>query len=150
MLTDEAILSKNRPGGFISAPGHFGEGLRGIIINAGIANACTGAQGMTDAQAMVEACENAMGCSPGNFYFPHNFIKILFVSIFLHSCYLSFTGTFLVMSTGVIGQPLAMDKIVQGINDFSKQNSDQSDVFRTDDHGWRLASEAIMTTDTVS
>ncbi len=62
--------------------------LRGVVVNAGIANACTGAKGYTDAMEMTRLAEKATGVEPGEF---------------------------LVASTGVIGPFLPMDKITQGM-----------------------------------
>lgn len=58
--------------------------MRGVIVNAGIANAATGTQGLKDAEAMAAAAEQAAGAQPGEF---------------------------LVASTGVIGRLLPMEKI---------------------------------------
>jgi len=58
----------------------------GVIVNAGIANAATGTQGLKDARAMAAAAEQAAGASD---------------------------GAFLVASTGVIGALLPMDKILE-------------------------------------
>jgi len=60
--------------------------LRGVVVNAGIANACTGSQGLKDAIAMARAAEEAAGAAEGDF---------------------------LVASTGVIGRLLPMDVIKQ-------------------------------------
>lgn len=57
---------------------------RGVIVNAGIANACTGDQGMQDALEMTAEAEKAAGAE---------------------------TGDFLVASTGVIGHDLPMEKL---------------------------------------
>ena len=57
---------------------------RGVIVNAGIANACTGDQGMADAEEMTALAEQAAGAE---------------------------AGSFLVASTGVIGRELPMDKL---------------------------------------
>ncbi|HBO83809.1 MAG: bifunctional ornithine acetyltransferase/N-acetylglutamate synthase [Deltaproteobacteria bacterium GWC2_42_11] len=82
-----------------------------VIINSGNANACTGKQGLNHAKTMVELAENALGIKKG----------LAFVA-----------------STGVIGQPLPMDKIKKGIaNVASKVSTD----------GWENAAQAIMTTD---
>jgi len=63
-------------------------GARAIVMNSGNANACTGAQGMADAQAMAALAAGRLGVKP--------------VDIF-------------VCSTGTIGKPLPMDKIAGGI-----------------------------------
>src|SRR5688572_13894185 len=61
---------------------------RAIVVNSGCANACTGAQGMADAEQMVAEVAAALGCG---------------------------TEQVLVASTGVIGVNLKMDKVVPGI-----------------------------------
>jgi glutamate N-acetyltransferase / amino-acid N-acetyltransferase len=63
-------------------------GLRAVAINAGCANACTGEAGLTDAEAMAQLAEAALGLPP---------------------------RSAAVMSTGVIGPRLPMDKIAVGI-----------------------------------
>ena len=37
---------------------------RGVVINSGCANACTGADGMSHAEAMVKDTASAVGCDP--------------------------------------------------------------------------------------
>ncbi|MBA3533811.1 MAG: bifunctional glutamate N-acetyltransferase/amino-acid acetyltransferase ArgJ [Ardenticatenales bacterium] len=89
-------------------------GIRAVVINAKNANAVTGAQGMRDALEMATLTEQALDL-------PH--------------------GSTLVMSTGVIGVPLPMAKIAQGIQLAAQALGDSvADGQR--------ASEAIMTTDT--
>ena len=61
---------------------------RAIVVNSGCANACTGAQGMTDADRMAAEVADTLGCSPEHV---------------------------LVASTGVIGVNLRMEKVVSGI-----------------------------------
>lgn len=61
---------------------------RGLVINAGNANACTGEQGIADATAMTAALAQALGCAPADA---------------------------LVASTGVIGRFLPMDRIAPAI-----------------------------------
>jgi glutamate N-acetyltransferase / amino-acid N-acetyltransferase len=61
---------------------------RAIVVNSGCANACTGTQGMADADRMATEVAATMGCSPEHV---------------------------LVASTGVIGVNLRMDKVVTGI-----------------------------------
>ena len=60
----------------------------GIVVNSGQANACTGKQGLRDAQAMAVHAAQQFGVAP---------------------------ETFLVCSTGRIGVPLRMDIILPGI-----------------------------------
>jgi glutamate N-acetyltransferase/amino-acid N-acetyltransferase len=61
---------------------------RAIVVNSGCANACTGAQGMADAERMAADTAAGLGCSPDHV---------------------------LVASTGVIGVNLPMDKVAAGI-----------------------------------
>lgn len=63
-------------------------GLRALLVNSGNANACTGPQGMVDAKAMVALAADTFGMAP---------------------------ETVLLASTGVIGVPLDMPKIADGI-----------------------------------
>ncbi len=62
--------------------------MRGLVVNAGNANACTGKQGDADAARMAELAAAAIGARPQDL---------------------------LVASTGVIGQPLPMAKVESGI-----------------------------------
>ncbi len=87
-------------------------GIRAIIANAGNANACTGPRGMDDARQMAALTAQALGCRPAEV---------------------------LVLSTGVIGRPLNMQKLAQGIADLSSPAAQ---------HGAPFAARAIMTTDT--
>ncbi|MER2598355.1 MAG: bifunctional glutamate N-acetyltransferase/amino-acid acetyltransferase ArgJ [Caldilineales bacterium] len=90
--------------------------LRAVVINAGNANACTGEQGLADTARSAAWLEAALGLPA-------------------HSA--------LVMSTGVIGLPLPMDKIEAGIAAAAThlRANDTAD-------GLNLAAHAIMTTDT--
>ncbi len=65
----------------------------GIVVNSGQANACTGKNGLRDAQAMAIHAAAQFGVAP---------------------------ETFLVCSTGRIGVPLRMDVILPGIEKLSK------------------------------
>ena len=89
-------------------------GLRGVAINAGIANACTGTQGDRAAAQMAALAEQCAGCPP---------------------------GSMAVMSTGVIGQQLAMDKIETGLRLAAQ-------ALASDLAAGHSAARAIMTTDT--
>ena len=90
---------------------HVGRGhLRGIVVNSGNANACTGPQGERDAVAMSTAAAELL--------------KVDSIAL-------------AVASTGVIGVPLPMDRIIPAIGRVA---------LSTD--GWDAASRAIMTTDT--
>jgi glutamate N-acetyltransferase/amino-acid N-acetyltransferase len=85
---------------------------RGILVNAGNANACTGKQGYADARSMAEQAAKALATTKE---------KVL------------------VNSTGIIGVPLDMEKVRQGIETAAKALSP---------HGGDDFAEAIMTTDT--
>jgi len=100
VLYDRALVAENAAG------------LRAVAINAGCANACTGAAGLTDAAEMAHLAEAALGLPP---------------------------RSAAVMSTGVIGPRLPMDKIDAGIQQ-------AADALSPD--GWDAAAHAIMTTDT--
>src|SRR5215207_478164 len=94
-----ATFTQNR---FAAAPvwvsrDHAARGqARGIVFNAGNANACTGEQGMKDALEMTANAAATVGDRP---------------------------ESFLVASTGVIGVPMDMEKIRSGIDAVSL-NSD--------------------------
>src|SRR5688572_2239711 len=62
--------------------------IRAVAMNARVANACTGAPGLEAARAMARAAEEAAALPP---------------------------RTALVLSTGVIGVPLPLDKINAGL-----------------------------------
>ena len=82
-----------------------------IVANSGVANAATGEQGLADARAMAAATATKLGLAPEQV---------------------------LVLSTGVIGAPLPLDKVVSGIDALSL--ADDGDA----------AAHAIMTTDTTA
>jgi len=86
--------------------------LRAVIVNSGCANACTGEAGLADARAMAAETARALGVRDDQV---------------------------LVMSTGVIGQRLPMEKIRAGIADAAP---------RVSVDGSADAARAIMTTDT--
>lgn len=87
-------------------------GIHGVIVNSGNANACTGVEGAANARRMAEAVEAAIGAND--------------TSIF-------------VMSTGVIGVQLPIEKLTSGA-------PKAVDALRP--NGWEDAARAIMTTDT--
>src|SRR5579864_4514894 len=62
--------------------------IRAVAMNARVANACTGPAGLAAAGAMAQAAERAAGLPP---------------------------RTALVLSTGVIGVPLPVDRVSQGL-----------------------------------
>jgi glutamate N-acetyltransferase/amino-acid N-acetyltransferase len=86
--------------------------IRAVVINSGCANACTGEPGLADTRATAEATARAIGCR---------------------------ADQVLVLSTGVIGQRLPMEKIFAGVTDAARKLSPD---------GGDAASRAIMTTDT--
>ena len=88
-------------------------GIRAIVINSGNANACTGEQGFTDAKAMVKRVEDLMELP---------------------------TDSVLVASTGVIGVPLPMEKINDGIDEIVENLDDSQEAVGR-------AVVGIMTTD---
>jgi glutamate N-acetyltransferase/amino-acid N-acetyltransferase len=89
------------------------ERIRAVVANAGCANACTGERGMADARRMAALTASALGCEPGQV---------------------------LVLSTGVIGRHLDMEKVERGIAAL---------VSPAAETGGAAAARAILTTDTV-
>ncbi|MBI4392187.1 MAG: bifunctional glutamate N-acetyltransferase/amino-acid acetyltransferase ArgJ [Euryarchaeota archaeon] len=94
---------------------HSGGKARVVVVNAGCANACTGAKGMQDAEAMAGMTAAAIGVDPSQV---------------------------IVASTGVIGQPLPMEKIGKGIGALTL-------AFRSGAKPAK-AEDAILTTDTTT
>jgi len=90
------------------------DSLRAVVINAGNANACTGEEGLRNARTTQALVAEAVGCG---------------------------AEQVLVMSTGVIGVPLNMEKVRSGVAAASQALSPL--------HGYASA-QAIMTTDTRS
>lgn len=88
--------------------------VRAVAMNARVANACTGAAGLEAAKAMARAAEQAAGLPP---------------------------RSALVLSTGVIGVPLPVDKVSSGLTEAAGRLSAS---------GGLDAARAIMTTDTRS
>lgn len=86
--------------------------LRAVVINAGNANACTGEEGLQNARTTQVLVAEAVGCG---------------------------ADQVLVMSTGVIGVPLNMEKVRKGVAAASQALSPT--------HG-HASAQAIMTTDT--
>jgi glutamate N-acetyltransferase/amino-acid N-acetyltransferase len=85
---------------------------RGIVVNSGISNVAMGARGLRDAKAMTALASSAVGCPEHEM---------------------------LVASTGVIGEPLPMDVLRDGIPRAARSLSPS---------GFEDAAEAIRTTDT--
>jgi glutamate N-acetyltransferase/amino-acid N-acetyltransferase len=89
--------------------------MRAIVINSGNANACTGQRGLDDAHEMARLAAVACGVSP---------------------------SSVLVLSTGIIGHFLPMDKISAGIAAAAKELSADNDALVA-------AARGMLTTDTV-
>ncbi len=85
---------------------------RCVFINSGNANACLGPSGYEDAVTITKKCASILNIHPG---------EVL-------------TG-----STGVIGHPLPMDKVLSGIKSACSELSSENGI---------VAARAIMTTDT--
>jgi len=85
--------------------------VRALVVNTGNANAGTGVDGMKRALQVCAELARHLGCKPGEV---------------------------LPFSTGVIMEPLPVERIVAGLPQALEANSD-----------WLSAAEAIMTTDTV-
>jgi glutamate N-acetyltransferase/amino-acid N-acetyltransferase len=83
-----------------------------VVVNSGVANAATGVQGIADARATAVEAGRMLGIAPEQV---------------------------LILSTGVIGQPLPIDKVLAGVRSASLQLSRC---------GGSTAADAIMTTDT--
>ncbi|MDH5648597.1 MAG: bifunctional glutamate N-acetyltransferase/amino-acid acetyltransferase ArgJ [Gammaproteobacteria bacterium] len=91
-----------------------GHSPRACIINTGFANAATGQKGLEDALACCQALAEQMHCQ---------------------------TEEILPFSTGVIGERLPVDRIINAIPDC---------LAKLDADGWKDAAHGIMTTDTVA
>ena len=87
--------------------------MQAVIINSGNANACTGKQGMIDAFTMQEKTAQQFGISP-------NLVGVA--------------------STGVIGEKLNMDPVLNGIKQLKPTDTLEGSI---------QFSQAILTTDTV-
>jgi glutamate N-acetyltransferase/amino-acid N-acetyltransferase len=88
--------------------------IQALVVNSGNANACTGKKGLADAYQMRSESAN-------HFQIPEHYVAVT--------------------STGVIGEYLAMDKIVDGIKKLNPQSTlDGAESFN----------EAILTTDTIN
>ncbi len=89
--------------------------IRAVVANSGCANACTGSQGEKDAAQMAAKTAQICGLDENEV---------------------------LVMSTGVIGEMLPLEKIAAGIIDAARQLADDSNALVD-------AARGILTTDTV-
>lgn len=97
----------------LSRPRTPTDSLRAVVANSGNANACTGHRGSEDAAATCRRVAERVGCDESDV---------------------------LVMSTGVIGQWLPMDRVEAGIDDAYGRLSAESSAFEA-------AADAILTTD---
>ena len=86
--------------------------IMAVITNSGQANAATGQEGLRTNQMMIDAVASQLGCD---------------------------SGQVLAASTGVIGQPLAVDKIVPAIRELIERQTDTAENFAL----------SILTTDLV-
>jgi glutamate N-acetyltransferase/amino-acid N-acetyltransferase len=107
------VFTQNR---FCAAPvilarKHLKNDVQALVVNTGNANAGTGKRGLEDAMSVCEALASHLGCE---------------------------AQQILPFSTGVIMEPLPVDRIVAGL---------PHALLHRDD--WLSAAEAIMTTDTV-
>lgn len=100
---------------------------RAVVVNSGCANAVTGKRGMEDAWAMAKAGDDVL--------------RTCAVASPPHPSSSSSSSETLVMSTGVIGQPLPISKILSGISTCS------SSLGSSFAH-YEAAARAFMTTDT--
>jgi glutamate N-acetyltransferase / amino-acid N-acetyltransferase len=92
-----------------------GDRFRAVVINSGNANACTGERGLDDARRMARLAADACGAKQDQA---------------------------LVLSTGVIGEYLPMDKITEGIEAAAAR-------LGNDENALISAARGMMTTDTV-
>lgn len=92
--------------------------LRAVVVNSGNANACTGAKGLEDAGYMTRLTAQACSSQADPIH----------------------EDQVLVMSTGVIGRFLPIEKIEQGIEAASK-------LLQSDEAGFLSAADGILTTD---
>ncbi len=114
-----AVFTQNR---YVAAPVQYdrqllelnAEGVQAVIINSGNANCITGSVGLAATRRSAEACESVFGLSPWSTF---------------------------VMSTGVIGVPLPVERIEAALPELYQSLSPTGD-------GLAAAARAIMTTDT--
>ncbi|WP_035186401.1 bifunctional ornithine acetyltransferase/N-acetylglutamate synthase [Alteribacter aurantiacus] len=85
--------------------------IQGILVNSGVANACTGEQGLIDAYEMRRSFAQKANMNPDHVA---------------------------VASTGVIGVPLPLDKIINGLSHLHEEENEGAPRFQ----------QAILTTDT--
>jgi glutamate N-acetyltransferase / amino-acid N-acetyltransferase len=113
-----AVFTRNR---FCAAPvvlckEHLAHGheIRALLVNTGNANAGTGEEGLRHARESCEALAGLMGCAPEQI---------------------------LPFSTGVIMEPLPVERIIAGL---------PASIGDLQAHNWLRAAETIMTTDIVA
>lgn len=92
-----------------------GKGINAIVVNSGCANSVTGDVGLADGTKMLQMVNKNIGKD----------------------------NSTLVMSTGVIGQRLKLDKIQSGIDEIFQKNK-----FGSDFQSWLNLAKSINTTDT--
>ncbi len=97
--------------------------FRVVVVNSGNANACTGERGLADCRAMARLAAEAVGAKESQA---------------------------LVMSTGVIGQFLPMDKIAAGVAQAAQRLAEGEEAFLsaargilTTDQGTKIASRSV-------
>ncbi|MBF4695240.1 bifunctional ornithine acetyltransferase/N-acetylglutamate synthase [Fusibacter ferrireducens] len=95
---------------------HQGKAVHAVVINSGNANACTGVKGISDNAQMAKCVAEKLDCD---------------------------AEEVLVASTGIIGLPLPMDVVEEGIKTLAGKITSKSLCGKN-------AAEAIMTTDTFS
>ena len=114
--TCAAVFTRNA---FCAAPvlvarEHLGQSMPAyLLVNTGNANAGTGDAGLRDAKQCCESLAKQAGCSP---------------------------QSVLPFSTGVIGEPLPVEKVVAGL---------QPALAQMKEDGWAAAASGILTPDTV-
>lgn len=121
-FTAAAVFTRNK---VFAAPvkytrAHNDGTFHAVILNAGNANACNGAQGDRDAEATAAAVGEALGVP---------------------------AGEVAVCSTGLIGDTLPMDRLLAGV---ATVTTDVQQDAATGQEAGLAAATAIMTTDTVS
>ena len=125
--TAAAVFTQNR---FCAAPvlvdrehllwqRQHGKSLRAVVVNAGNANAGTGASGLEDARRTCREAAALLNCAPEEV---------------------------MVCSTGVIMEPLPIEKLLAGLPEALNRCGEESG---TGAAAWLAAAQAIMTTDTV-
>ncbi len=114
-----AVFTQNR---YAAAPVQYdrqlltlnADGVQAVLVNSGNANAVTGAEGLAATRRSAEAVESTFGLAPWSTF---------------------------VMSTGVIGQSLPVERIETALPALHQ-------ALRPDAAGFEAAARAIMTTDT--